>query len=188
LYQQQFTVVTIYSDKRLDRRIFGWEMPVSWVQSINPIFIILLSGVFAALWTWLGHRQPSTPIKFAAGTAIMGVAFLLFLPFAGGGPSSAPLLGLIGILFVFTIAELLLSPVGLSVSTKLAPKVFHTQMVALFFLSVALGTAMAGVLAGYYSEDHETAYFGALGAVAIVLGVVLAALSPVIRRLMGGVR
>ena len=65
---------------------------------------------------------------------------------AGGGPNSAPLLGLVGVLFVFTVAELLLSPVGLSVSTKLAPATFHTQMVALFFLSIALGTAMSGLL------------------------------------------
>lgn len=63
LYQQQFTVLTIYSDKQLNRDLFGWEMPVSWVQSINPIFIIILSGVFAAIWTKLGDRQPSTPIK-----------------------------------------------------------------------------------------------------------------------------
>jgi POT family proton-dependent oligopeptide transporter len=186
LYQQQFTVVTIYSDKRLDRDIFGWTMPVSWVQSINPVFIIILSGVFAALWTRLGDRQPSTPVKFAAGTAVMGVAFLLFLPFAGS--ESVPLLGLTGILLVFTIAELLISPVGLSLSTKLAPRAFTTQMVALFFLSVALGTAMSGTLAGYYSEDHEVAYFGTLGLIAIVLGGVLFALSPWLRRLMGGVR
>ncbi|MEU8819465.1 peptide MFS transporter [Actinoplanes sp. NPDC048796] len=186
LYQQQFTVVTIYSDQRLDRDIFGWTMPVSWVQSINPVFIIILSGVFAALWTRLGDRQPSTPVKFAAGTAIMGVAFLLFLPFAGS--ASVPLLGLTGILLVFTIAELLLSPVGLSLSTKLAPRAFQTQMVALFFLSVALGTALSGTLAGYYSEDHEVAYFGILGLIAIALGGILWALSPWIRRLMGGVR
>ena len=147
LYQQQFTVLTIYSDKQLNRDLFGWEMPVSWVQSINPIFIIILSGVFAAIWTKLGDRQPSTPIKFALGTAIMGVAFLLFIPFAGGAPNSTPLLAIIGILFIFTVAELLLSPVGLSVTTKLAPKVFHTQMVALFFLSVSLGTAISGQLA-----------------------------------------
>jgi len=188
LYQQQFTVVTIYSDQRLDRNLFGWEMPVSWVQSINPVFIILLAGVFTALWTRLGPRQPSTPAKFAAGTVIMGVAFLLFLPLAGGGANSAPLLALIGILFVFTIAELLLSPVGLSLSTKLAPKAFHTQMVALFFLSVALGTAASGTLAGYYSEEHEAVYFGVLGVVAIVLGGLLAALTPLIKRLMEGVR
>jgi proton-dependent oligopeptide transporter, POT family len=188
LYQQQFTVVTFYSDERLDRNLFGWEMPVSWVQSINPVFVILLSGVFAAIWTRLGDRQPSTPIKFAAGTVIMGVAFLLFLPLAGGGPNSAPLLALVGILLVFTIAELLLSPVGLSAATKLAPDAFRTQMVALFFLSIALGTAAAGTLAKYYSEDAETVYFGVLGAIAIVLGLALAALTPVIRRLMNGVR
>ncbi|WP_305783742.1 peptide MFS transporter [Symbioplanes lichenis] len=188
LYQQQFTVVTVYSDQRLDREILGWEMPVSWVQSINPVFIILLSGVFAALWTRLGTRQPSTPIKFAAGTAVMGVAFLLFLPLAGGGPNSAPLLALTGILLVFTVAELLLSPVGLSLATKLAPRVFHTQMVALFFLSVALGTALSGTLAGYYSADWETPYFGILGVIAIVLGAALALGARPISRLMGGVR
>ena len=188
LYQQQFTVVTIYSDQRLDRTILGWEMPVSWVQSINPVFIILLSGAFAALWTRLGERQPSSPVKFAAGTVIMGVAFLLFLPMAGGGPNSAPLLALTGILFVFTVAELLLSPVGLSLSTKLAPRAFHTQMVALFFLSVALGTALSGTLARFYSAEHETAYFGILGAVAILFGLGLAAAGRPITRLMSGVR
>ncbi|HKS45353.1 MAG TPA: peptide MFS transporter [Amycolatopsis sp.] len=188
LYQQQFTVVTIYSDQRLDRDLFGWEMPVSWVQSINPVFIIALAPVFAALWTKLGPRQPSTPMKFALGTSIMGVAFLLFLPMAGGGPNSAPLLGLIGILLVFTIAELLLSPVGLSLSTKLAPEAFRTQMVALFFLSVSLGTALSGSLAEYYSAEHESAYFGVIGVVAVAIGAVLAAISPLVRRLMSGVR
>ena len=188
LYQQQFTVLTIYSDKQLNRDLFGWEMPVSWVQSINPIFIIILSGVFAAIWTKLGDRQPSTPIKFALGTAIMGVAFLLFIPFAGGGANSTPLLAIIGILFVFTVAELLLSPVGLSVTTKLAPKVFHTQMVALFFLSVSLGTAISGQLATFYSADNEVVYFGVLGGIAIVLGAALAVGSRGVLKLMAGVR
>ena len=182
LYQQQFTVVTIYSDQRLNRSILGWEMPVSFVQSINPVFIILLSGVFAALWTGLGSRQPSAPVKFTLGTALMGAAFLLFLPMAGGGPNSAPLLGIVGILFVFTVAELLLSPVGLSLSTTVAPKAFRTQVVALFFLSIALGTAMTGVLARYYDESHETAYFGLLGGAAIVLAGLLALAVPFVRR------
>ncbi|WP_371400441.1 peptide MFS transporter [Kribbella sp. NBC_00662] len=188
LYQQQFTVVTVYSDQRLDRNIFGWEMPVSFVQSINPVMIIILSGVFAAIWTKLGSRQPSTPIKFSAGLAVMGIAFLLFLTMAGGGPNSAPLLGLTGILLVFTIAELLLSPVGLSLSTKLAPEAFRTQMVALFFLSVALGTAMSGVLAKLYSTEHETPYFGVIGGVALGLGGLLALAARPIQRLMRGVR
>src|SRR5207342_3619548 len=102
-----------------------------------------------------------------------GLAFLLFLPFANGGPNSTPLIAIVGILFVFTIAELLISPVGLSVTTKLAPTAFHTQMVALFFLSVALGTAIAGWLAQFYDPDNEVPYFSVLGIIAIVLGVAL---------------
>ena len=187
LYQQQFTVVTIYSDERLNRDLFGWEMPVPWVQSINPVFIIVLAGVFAAMWTKLGERQPSTPVKFALGTISIGVSFLLFIPMAGGGPNSAPLLGLVGVLLFFTISELLLSPVSLSLSTKLAPQKFRTQMVALLFLSVAMGTAMSGLLSGYYDPNDEIPYFGVLGAFAIVVGLVLLAANKPIRRLMGGV-
>ena len=188
LYQQQFTVLTVYSDYQLNRDIFGWTMPISWVQSINPVFIIILSGVFAAIWTKLGDRQPPTPLKFAAGTVVMGIAFLMFIPMASTQPNSAPLLGLIGVIFVFTIAELLLSPVGLSLATKLAPEAFKTQMVALFFLSVALGTALSGTLAQYYSTDTQVPYFGILGGVAIVIGIALALMTPWLERLMGRVR
>jgi len=188
LYQQQFTVLTIYSDERLDRNVFGWMFPVSWVQSINPIFIIVLSGVFAAIWTKWGDKQPSTPLKFAAGTVVMGLAFLLFLIYAGGGKNSTPLLAVVGILFVFTVAELLISPVGLSASTKLAPHAFRAQMVALYFLSVALGTAMAGQLAKLYKPATEGVYFGFIGGIAIVIGIALALISPWVLKLMRGVR
>ena len=187
IYQQQFTVLTIYSDQRLNRQIFGWEFPVSWVQSINPIFIIILSGVFAALWTKLGRRQPSTPVKFGLGTLGVGVGFLLFLPFLGTGRNGTPVLALVLILFVFTVAELLLSPIGLSVSTKLAPERFRTQMVALFFLSVAIGSAASGQLAALYDPTKEGPYFGILGAIAIAIGVVLILISRPVLKLMRGV-
>ncbi|MEP9383870.1 oligopeptide:H+ symporter [Nocardioides sp. KR10-350] len=186
LYQQQFTVVTIYADQRLDRNLFGWEMPVSWVQSINPVYIIVLAGVFAALWTKLGERQPSTPVKFGLGTLVMGLAFWVFLAMPTG-PHSVPLLGLAGILLVFTVAELLLSPVGLSLATKLAPERFRTQMVALFFLSVALGTAMSGRLASAYDPANEEPFFLWVGLVAVVAGGVLIACTRPIRALMSGV-
>lgn len=186
LYQQQFTVLTVYSDERLDRNLFGFEMPVSWVQSINPVFIIILSGVFAAIWTRLGKRQPSTPVKFAFGAMIMGAAFLLFLIFANGSANSTPLLAIVGILLVFTIAELLISPVGLSVTTKLAPRVFHTQMVALFFLSVALGTAISGWLVRFYDPKNEVPYFSILGLIAIAVGAgLLLSVKPVLRLMKG---
>lgn len=188
LFQQQFTVVAIYSAESLDRTFFGWTMPPSWVQSINPVFIIVFSGVFAAVWTKMGPRQPSSPMKFAAGLVVMGVAFLAFIPFAGGGPNSTPLLGLVVILFLFTMAELFLSPIGLSVATKLAPKAFRTQMVALFFLSISVGTTLAGILAGYYDRDNEVPYFSFLGGTAIVLGVILAAFVPMLKKGMRGIR
>ncbi len=188
LYQQQFTVVILYTDQRLDRTLFGWEMPVPWVNSINPVFIILLAGVFAALWTRLGPRQPSSPAKFALGTVLMGVAFLAFLLWSGGSGNTTPLLALVLILLLFTVAELLLSPVGLSLATKLAPEAFRTQMVALNFLSIALGTALAGTLAKHYDPADEAPYFLTIGGVAVVFGVLLAAATPWIRKLMKGVR
>lgn len=188
IYQQQFTVITIYSDERLDRSLFGWQFPVSWVQSINPIFIIILSGVFAALWTRLGRRQPTTPVKFGLGTLGVGVGFLLFLPFVGTGKNGTPVLALVLILFVFTIAELLLSPIGLSVSTKLAPARFRTQMVALFYLSVAIGSAASGKLAGLYDPKNEAPYFSVLGIIAIVIGALLVIAGRPVLKLMRGVR
>ncbi len=188
LFQQQFTVVAIYSEQSLDRTVLGWTMPPSFVQSINPVFIIVFAGVFAAIWTKLGPRQPSSPLKFAVGLTVMGLAFLAFIPFSGGGPNSTPLLALAGILLLFTLAELFLSPIGLSITTKLAPEAFRTQMVALFFLSVSVGTTLAGILAGYYDTDNELPYFSFIGTTAIVLGLVLAAATPKVKKLMAGVR
>ena len=186
LYQQQFTVVTVYSDERVDRDFGSWVMPVSWVQSINPIFIILIAPLFAAVWTRMGARQPSTPVKFGIGTVLMGAAFLLFLPMPSGENTVSVFL-LAGVLLVFTLAELFISPPGLSVSTKLAPARFNTQMVALYFLSIALGTAMSGRLAEYYDPDDETGYFLLIGLVAIAVGVLLLLCTKPIRRLMAGV-
>ncbi|MDR2998577.1 MAG: peptide MFS transporter [Microbacterium sp.] len=188
LYQQQFTVLTIYSDERLNRDILGWTMPISWINSIAPIFVILLSGTFAAIWTKLGDKAPSAPVKFSLGAMIMGLAFLLFLPWANGAPNSTPLLAIVLILFVFTVAELFISPPGLSVTTKLAPEKFHTQMVSLYFLSVALGTAIAGWLAQYYDPSNEVPYFTILGAIAIVMGLALLAAAKPVLALMKGVR
>ncbi|MFB7249784.1 peptide MFS transporter [Microbacterium sp. NPDC056234] len=188
LYQQQFTVLTIYSDERLDRTILGWTMPISWINSIAPIFVIILSGTFAAIWTKFGDRAPSAPVKFALGAMIMGAAFLLFLPWANGDANSTPLPAIIVILLVFTVAELFISPPGLSVTTKLAPERFHTQMVALYFLSVALGTAIAGWLAQFYDPDDEVPYFTIIGGIAIAIGIALLLAARPVLALMKGVR
>ncbi len=186
LFQQQFTFIAVYSEERLDRNLFGWTMPPSWTQSINPVFIIIFAAVFAAIWTKMGDKQPSTALKFSGALIIMGIAFLVFIPL--NSLEKTPLLALAGILFLFTMAELLLSPIGLSVATKLAPVVFTTQMVALFYLSVSLGTTLAGILAGFYTKGNEIPYFLTLGVTAIVLGVALMLAVKPIKNLMSGVK
>jgi proton-dependent oligopeptide transporter, POT family len=176
-----------HSDERMDWNIFGWTAPSSWIGSLEPIWIIILSPVFAAMWTRLDRRAPSTPRKFAYGVIGMGVAFLAFLVFAGGTGRSTPALAVLVILGLFAVSELMLSPIGLSVTTKLAPESFRAQMMALYFFSVGLGTSMSGVLAQFYSVDAEFAYFGLNGLVVIVVGLVLLALAPWITRHMEGV-
>jgi POT family proton-dependent oligopeptide transporter len=187
LFQQIFTVLAVYSDERMNWSIFGWTAPSNWIGSIEPVWIILLSPVFAVMWTRLSNRAPTTPRKFAYGVIGMGFAFLLFLPMSGSAGKAVPALAVVGVMALFAISELMISPIGLSVTTKLAPEAFRAQMMALYFFSVGLGTSMSGVLARYYDPAREFAYFGVLGAAAIVAGVVLFALSGWISREMEGV-
>jgi POT family proton-dependent oligopeptide transporter len=186
LFQQIFTVLAVYSDERMNWSIGGWTAPSSWVGSLEPIWIIILSPVFAAMWTSLDRAAPSTPRKFSYGVMGMGVAFLAFLIFASGTGRSTPAIAVFVILGMFAVSELMISPIGLSVTTKLAPEAFRAQMMALYFFSVGLGTSMSGVLAQFYSVDSEFSYFGVNGIVVIVVGVVLFALSPWISRHMEG--
>lgn len=187
LFQQTFTVLAVYSDERVNWSVFGWTAPSNWIGSIEPVWIILLSPLFAILWTRLGNRAPTTPRKFAYGVIGMGAAFLLFLPSASATGRVVPAALVAGIMVVFAVSELLVSPIGLSVTTKLAPQAFRAQMMALFFFSVGLGTAMSGVLAQHYDPANEFAYFGILGAVAILAGAMVLLISPRISRLMEGV-
>lgn len=187
LFQQIFTVLAVYSDDRMDWNIFGWKAPSSWIGSIEPIWVIALSPVFAIMWTKLGRRAPTTPRKFAYGVIGMGLAFMLFLTMAGTEGRSVPALAVLGFLGAFAVAELMLSPIGLSVTTQLAPNAFRAQMMALYFFSVGLGTAMSGVLAEYYSPEHEYRYFGIIGSVAVAVGLVVWVLGPRISKLMEGV-
>ena len=173
LFQRIFTVLAVYSDERMNWSIFGWTAPSSWIGSIEPVWIILLSPLFAIMWTRLGNRAPTTPRKFAYGVIGMGLAFLLFLPMSGTTGKAVPALLVVGIMAVSAVSELMLSPIGLSITTKLAPGAFRAQMMALYFFSVGLGTWMSGVLARYYDPAREFGYFGIIGAVAVVAGVVV---------------
>jgi POT family proton-dependent oligopeptide transporter len=188
LFQQIFTVLAVYSDTRMNWSILGWTAPSNWIGSVEPVWIIVLSPLFATMWTRLGDRAPDTPHKFGSGVTGMGAAFLLFLPMAGTTGKVVPALLVLGIMAVFAISELMISPIGLAVTTKLAPEAFRSQMMALYFFSVGIGTSMSGVLARYYAPRHELGYFGITGALAVVVGLAVFAVTPWVSRRMEGVR
>lgn len=187
LFQQMFTVLGVYSDTRINWSVFGWHAPSNWIGSIEPVWVIVLSPVFALVWTRLGTRAPSTPRKFAYGVIGMGAAYLMFVPMAGTPGRTVPVVLVAGILGVFAVSELLISPIGLAVTTALAPQAFRSQMMALYFLAAGLGTALSGALARYYTADNEAVYFGILGVTAVFAGVLVFAWSTRISRLMVGV-
>ncbi|WP_051027370.1 peptide MFS transporter [Nocardia higoensis] len=187
LFQQIFTVFAVYSDERMNWSVFGWTAPSSWIGSVEPVWIIVLSPLFALMWTRLGNRAPSTPRKFALGVMGMGAAFLLFVPLAGFSGRTVPALLVLIVMAGFAVSELLLSPIGLAVTTQLAPEAFRAQMMALYFFSVGIGTSMSGVLARFYDPAHEAAYFGVIGVVTIAVGALVAAVGPWISRAMAGV-
>ncbi|HQF03146.1 MAG TPA: oligopeptide:H+ symporter [Phycicoccus sp.] len=188
LFMQIFTVLPVYAEGRVDFDIFGWTMPLAWIFSINPVWVIIMATVFAWLWARLDDRAPVAALKFAIALVVLGVAYLCFIPFAGGGKGTVPLLAIVGILFLFSVGELLISPVGMALVTKLAPQNWKTQTVGVFFLSPAIGSALAGVIGQRYNPDNEVVYFGFLGVAAIVVGLLIAGAAKTLTRLMGGVR
>lgn len=189
LFEQSSTVITAYADTRVDNHLFGYEFPVPWFQSVNPIMIIALSPVFALIWVKMRDRELGTPRKFAGGLLFIGLAFLLaMLASQAGDPEhKVSPLWLVGVFFAMTCGELMLSPVGLSVTTKLAPRAFLAQTMGLFFLSIAAGQGIGAQVVKLYSDENAVPYFGFLGAIAIGLGVLLLVFSPSIKKLMHGV-
>ncbi|MFB9775985.1 peptide MFS transporter [Brevibacterium otitidis] len=188
LYQQIFNALTGYSDTQLNRSIFGWEMPISWITLIPAFFVIALAPVFSAIWLKLGDRQPATPIKAGLSLLIIGGAYLLFLPYAHAQNNTVPLLWVVFILALFVVAELLISPIGLSVATRLSPKVFTSQMIALYFLGSGVGTSLSGVFAKYYDADNQVPYWTTLGLASIAVGLIVVLTAKPVIRLMRGVK
>lgn len=186
LFQQQFTVLAVYSESRINWNILGLQLTPEFMNSINPVFIIIFGTVFTAMWTKLGDRQPTTPVKFAIALILIGIAFLIFLTQAGN--TNVNFMWIVLILFICTMGELSISPVGSSLATKLAPEKHRVAMVALYFTSISLGTVLAGWLGQFYSLETEVAYFTTLGIVTIGIGIALWALKGWIVKKMAGVR
>ncbi len=150
IYDQGGSTLSIFADSSAENSVLGWDFPVSWYQSVNPVLIMALAPVFAWIWLALNRRgkEPSTIVKFASGLTLVGVSFFLFLAplsIAEGGHKAAAL-WLVAIYFTQTVGELLLSPVGLSVTTKMAPAKYASQMMGVWFLAVTAGDATTGLL------------------------------------------
>ncbi|MBM7646219.1 POT family proton-dependent oligopeptide transporter [Scopulibacillus daqui] len=174
------------SQTKLD---LGWlHIQSSWFQSINPLYIVILAPVFAVVWTKLGKRQPSTPVKFSIGVILAGISFLIMvIPFMSGTDHKiSPLWLVVSFLFV-TLGELFLSPVGASATTKLAPAAFASQTMSVWYLSNASAQAINAQLVKLFNANTEILYFTVIGIVSIVIGIILLFLSKKIHSLMSGV-
>ena len=186
IFDQAGSTLTVLAEDWTNRSIGGWVMPAPWLQSVNPIFIIVFAPIFAWLWTKLADRAPSTPMKFAIAIIGVGLSFwLLVLPgmAADNGETSA-VWWLISAYLLQTWAELLLSPTGLAASTSLAPVGLGSQVLALWFLAVSVGDALGGQAIRFFSGYGFGPFFAGLGAVAVVVGIGYIFLARRVSRLM----
>ncbi len=190
-YEQAASTLNLFADRYADRTVLGWTVPSSWFVAIQPLFVILLSGVFAWLWVRLGSREPSTPAKFAFGLLFVGLSFVLLIPAGAKAQSGAGVLvsslWLVGAYFLQVVGELCLSPVGNSAVTKLAPARVVGMMMGVWFLSIAAGNKVGGWIAGLSASVPLTTLFGALAGTTIGAALILFFLIKPIRKLMAGV-
>ena len=163
-FEQAGSSLNLFGERFTDRDIFGFEMPASWLQSVNALFIIGFAPFFAAMWVWLARRnlEPSSPLKFAFGLIFLGLGFLVMY-FASkivvsgmlneGEPNLVLPTWLILTYLLHTFGELCLSPVGLSTMTKLAPRMMVGQIMGLWFMATAFGNLIAGLVAGQFEPE-----------------------------------
>ncbi|MFC7391920.1 peptide MFS transporter [Scopulibacillus cellulosilyticus] len=188
IQEQGSVTLAIYANERTQLDLWGFHIPSSWFQSLNPVFIIIFAPIFAALWLKLGKRQPITPNKFSLGLILAGLSYLVLLipALMYGTDKLVSPLWLVLSFFLVTLGELCLSPVGLSVTTKLAPKAFSAQIMSLWFLSDAAGQAINAKVTPLYNAHTEVAYFGIIGIIGVILGVILLFIAPKIHNYMHG--
>jgi proton-dependent oligopeptide transporter, POT family len=191
-YEQAASTLNLFGDRFTRTSILGFSFPSSWFLSVQAIFVILLAPMFAWIWTRLGDREPSTPAKFAWGLLFTGLSFVLLLIPAFNLESASPGLRvspfwLIGCYFIQELGELCISPVGLSVFTKLSPVKIVGFMLGVWFLADAVGNKAAGYAAGFISSAPLPLLFGVIAAVCLGASIVAFAIIKPVRGLMGGV-
>lgn len=182
IQEQGYSVLAQYADTRVRLDQWGFAIPSSWFQSVGSFVLIVLTPLFAVMWTRLGNRV-ATPWKFAAGLLLAGLSYLwLVIPVAMSGPESlVNPMWLVMSFAVVTVGEMCLSPVGMSATNRLAPKAFQTQTMGLWLASNAAGQGISAQVVQYYTPANELTYFLVIGLVAIGMAVALALLVPFIK-------
>ena len=188
-FEQAGSTLNLFGDRDTRTSVLGWTFPSSYYQSLQPLFIITFAPVFAWLWVRLGKREPSSPAKFGLGLIFVGSGFAVLVVaslLAADGVKVAPW-WLVVTYLLHTFGELSLSPVGLSATTKLAPTRVVGLMMGVFYLAISVGNFIGGRLSSLYGSMPLPQLFGAIAAVGIGVGLVMFALTPPIKRLMGDV-
>jgi POT family proton-dependent oligopeptide transporter len=192
-FEQAGSSLNLFGDRFTKNEIFGMSFPSSFHQSTNSVFLILLAPVFAWVWIRMANSgtEPSSPVKFALGLIFVGLGFAVIavaakISAAEGGSLVSPM-WLTVVYLLHTIGELLLSPVGLSTMTKLAPARLAGSIMGVWFMATSVGNFVGGRVAGLFETFPLPQLFGAVCATTMVAGVICLALTPMIKRLMGGV-
>jgi POT family proton-dependent oligopeptide transporter len=187
-YEQAGSTLNFFADRYTRLDVWGFSFPSSWFQSVQPIFVILLAPVIAWLWLKLGRREPSVPAKFALGVLFMALSFLVLVPAgttaqSGSGLRVSPW-WLVASYGISELGELCLSPVGLSVVTKLAPARIVGVMMGVWFLSNAFGNKLAGWAAGFFDLLPLQTLFTVVASILLGAALLMFALLRPIGRLM----
>ena len=179
--------MNLFADRLTDRMIGGWEMPASWLQSVNSLFIILLAPVFSALWLKMGQRNPSIPAKMAYGLLMLGGGFAVLAWASRYATLDHPVSPswLVATYFFHTIGELCLSPIGLSSITKLSPHRYVGQMMGIWFMGAALGNLVSGRVAGLIESLPMPQLFGAVTLFSMGSGLILLLFTKPLRGWIG---
>ena len=174
-FEQAAGVMTLFAKNHTDLNLFGWEMPASWLQVVNPLFIVILAPIMAKMWMGLGDRDPSTPKKFSMGMIFLGLGFVSMvgaaMQISDGG--KAAIWWLVVMYILHTIGELCLSPIGLSMVTKLSPVRYVSFMMGMWFFFSAMGNYLAAVVGMIVGEAGPLHTFAGVAAFCIAAGIVL---------------
>ncbi|MFJ5547680.1 peptide MFS transporter [Streptomyces sp. NPDC093225] len=192
IYDQGGSTLSLFADDKTAGTMFGFGFSATWYQSLNPLFVMALAPVFAWLWLWLSRRnkEPNTIVKFAMGLVLIGASFFVFIVpmnMAGDGHTMVSPMWLVSIYMIQTIGELCLSPVGLSVTTKMAPRKYASQMMGVWFLAVTAGDCTTGLLSTAGVDLNGIGIIGLQAALAAVAGLAVFMYRKKVQALMGDV-